>query len=256
MDLTKRTALTALALVAAAACSDGIGPAFDDAGLNEDLAAVAAVAALDDVQSMVLETDGGSAVSGAPAAMTGFGPHGGLAPNDVMTRTFSRTFFDVDGLEMDGFDRLLTASVEMVWTVSGTVTRDIWSGSVERSRTTVLSGLEGEETTRTWNGTGSDIVSRSQFRPTTDEQRTYDLTASTVITDVVVGVPRSENPYPLSGSISYDMVVTITTPDGTRTRERTATIVFDGTQFATLTVNGEVFEVDLDDRQGRHPRRR
>ena len=70
------------------------------------------------------------------------------------------------------------------------------------------------------------------------------------------GVPRSENPWPLSGTIIHHALITFTRPDGERTRERTATITFNGTQFVIVNVNGEDFEIDLADRTGRRPPRR
>ena len=34
--------------------------------------------------------------------------------------------------------------------------------------------------------------------------RSYDMTSTTVISDVVHAVPREENPYPLSGTITRE----------------------------------------------------
>jgi hypothetical protein len=59
-------------------------------------------------------------------------------------------------------------------------------------------------------------------------------------------VPRAENPWPLSGTITRVITVVITNgPNGDVTHERTVVITFNGTQFVTLTVNGEEFELDL-----------
>jgi hypothetical protein len=49
------------------------------------------------------------------------------------------------------------------------------------------------------------------------------------------------------------MTVTITTEDGTRTKTREVIITFDGTQYPEMTVDGELFEVDLDARDGERP---
>ena len=71
------------------------------------------------------------------------------------------------------------------------------------------------------------------------------------------GVPREDNPYPLSGTITRDMTAVIVNgPNGDETRTRHVIITFNGTQFPTMTVNGELFEVDLSTREGRHPLRR
>ncbi len=107
-----------------------------------------------------------------------------------------------------------------------------------------VSGLLGPETSRTWNGTGSGEVSRSQH---SDEHgdRSYDMSSSVVIADVVRNLPRDLNPWPMSGTITRSVTVTITTADGVVTRERTAVLTFNGTQFVILLVNGEEYEVDL-----------
>ena len=87
--------------------------------------------------------------------------------------------------------------------------------------------------------------------------RSYDMTGTTVISDVVHGVPREDNPYPLSGTMTRDMTAVIVNgPNGDETRTRHVIITFNGTQFPTMTLNGELFEVDLSTREGRHPLRR
>jgi hypothetical protein len=72
------------------------------------------------------------------------------------------------------------------------------------------------------------------------------------IENVVHGVPIEDNPYPLSGSITRDMTVLIIggKNDG-ETHSRLAVITFNGTQFATVTVNGETYEIDLAAHKGR-----
>lgn len=240
MKLT-RLGLLLLPAVALAACSEANGPndALDQA-IDQDVAVVAADAAIGDVQQMVLPV-GAPAVVSADAA----GP----------PATFSRTvtFFDADGVEQSAYNPLTTASINVVVDLSHAVEREGWSASVERHRDLTVSGLEGQETSRIWNGTSSGTVMRSRHTEA-NGTRTYDMTTSSVITDVVVGVPRSENPWPLSGTITRTIMITITNgPNGDVTRERTVTIEFNGTQFATLTVNGETFEVDLAARDRQRP---
>ena len=119
-----------------------------------------------------------------------------------------------------------------------------------------ITGLEGDETTRTANGTGSGTVSKSRHSDVNGD-RSYEMTSTSITTDVVHTVPRKENPYPLSGTITRDVTVVIVNGrNGDKTRTRHVVITFDGTQFAHLTVNGESFEVDLSARDGRHPVRK
>ena len=231
MKLARIGGLALLSTLALAACNDANGPSELDQAIDEDVAAVAADAVLEDLQQMYVSL-GFQAASGASF--------------DV-PRDFSRTvsFFDAAGNQQDAYDPLTTASIHMLIEMSGTVERDGWVATIARSRDVTVSGLEGEETERTWNGTSSADVTRSQH---TDENgtRTYDMSGVGTIEDVVRGVPREDNPWPLSGTITRLITVVITNgPDGDVTHERTVVVTFNGTQFATLTVNGEEFELDL-----------
>ncbi len=234
MKVARIGSLALLTTIALAACNDANGPSEEeDLALNEAVAAVAADAAIEDVKQMFV------ALGAEPALGVAYDAAG--PPRD-----FSRTvtFYDAAGTIMDGYDAELTASINIVVEASGTVERQGWTATVSRSRDLTVSGLAGPETSRTWNGTGSGTVTGSQH---TDEHgdRSYDMASSVVIDAVVRNLPREENPWPASGTITRTVTITITTADGVVTRERTAVLTFDGTQFALLTVNGEEYEVDL-----------
>jgi hypothetical protein len=232
----------------------------DDAGttLDADLgdldlavATVAAEATLDDVESMTIESVGLL----APGLAGIQGPQGKLAPGDDLERSRVVTFYDEGGAVMDEFDPLLTERVEIDVDIEGSLERPMWTGQVERHRDIIVSGLLGDETERTWNGTGSDEHSAVRVLDEGDMERSFEGQAT--IEDVVVAVPRSENPWPISGTITRHVEVTVVNgPQGDLTRERTVVVTFDGTQYPTMTVNGEEFEIDLADRQGHRPRRR
>lgn len=245
MKLARICGLALLATFALAGCNDANGPSELDQDIDEDVAIVAADAVLEDLQQMFISL-GSQAASGVSFDVA--------AP----PRNFSRTvsFFDAEGNEQDAYNPLTTASIHMLIEMSGAVERDGWTATIERSRDVTVSGLEGEETERTWNGTSSTEVARSQH---TDEDgtRSYDMSGVGTIKDVVRGVPRDENPWPLSGTITRTIKVVITNgPDGDVTRERTVVVTFNGTQFATLTVNGEEFELDLAARESARAVRR
>jgi hypothetical protein len=226
MKRTVTQAVALLATLAVSACDDVSAP--DDADvLNADLAVVAADATLDGLSVM---QDPGMGIHRAD-------------------RTRTITFFDGSGAEQDRYDALTTASIRFTFDAAGTAARGPWSATIERHRELTVSGLAGEETTRTWNGSGSETITRSR---TSDERgtRTYDLAGEFTIANVVVPVPGSDAPWPLSGTITRHYLVTLTTPDGTVTRERTVVITFNGTQTATAVVNGETFEIDLATRRG------
>ncbi len=235
MKLARIGGLALLSTFALAACNDANGPSELDQAIDEDVALVAADAALEDLQQMFFS------VGSQPASGVSF---------DVPTN-FSRTvsFFDDAGVLQDAYNPLTTASIRILIEMSGAVERDGWTATIARSRDVTVSGLAGQETVRTWNGTSSTEVTRSQH---TDENgtRTYEMSGVGTIEDVVRGVPRDVNPWPLSGTITRSITVVITNgPNGNVTHERTVVITFDGTQFATLTVNGEEFELDLAARQ-------
>ncbi len=233
MKLTRTGSLALLTTIALAACNDSNGPSAEDLALNEAVAVVAADAAIEDVKQMFF------ALPAEPALGASY--DAAAVPRDIL-RTV--TFYDAGGLVMDAYNAETTASINIVIEASGEVTKDGWTATVSRSRDLTVSGLEGAETSRTWNGTGSGTVTGSRH---TDEHgdRNYEMSSSGVIDSVVRGLPRETNPWPLSGTITRTVSVTITTADGVVTRERTAVLTFNGTQFVILLVNGEEYEVDL-----------
>jgi len=233
--------LMALGLaVAVAACSDSTSlPGFDSELLDADVALVAADGVMSDLaSSAALMADPGST-------------RGGMGERNVTV-----TFFDAAGNEQDSLDDLTTATIVRSSSISREASRDGWTASVEASREQTITGLEGEETSRTVNGSGTEHVVRS-LHSDDNGTRSYDMTSAVTWNDVVHGVPRSENPYPLSGSITRAVTIAIVNgPNGDETRSRDVVVTFDGTQFATLTLDGETMEIDLSTRSGRSPFRR
>ena len=224
--------LVALPLIALVACSDTTGPESQ----------------LESLVTLDME------VVSADAIIADVAEQGQVFPPPDGAGTV--TYYDGLGNVQETFDELTTASIHIVREGSHEGGRENWSGAVTRSREITITGLEGDETTRTVNGTGSSTVSRSRHSDENGD-RSYDVTGTTVISDVVHGVPREDNPYPLSGTITRDMTAVIVNgPNGDETRTRHVIITFNGTQFPTMMVNGELFEVDLSTREGRHPLRR
>ena len=247
MRLARMGSLGLLTVLLLAACNDANSPSETDQELNEDLALVIADAVIEDVQQMNLVLGlGGEAATDAALDMA--------AP----PRNFSRTvsFFDEDGDPQDAYNPELTASMVIVVSMSGAVERGDWSASVERNRTLTVTGLLGQETERIWNGFGDATVTRSHHSDENGD-RSYNMTADFVIEDVVRALPRTEHPWPISGQITRHVVVTIVNgPNGDVTHERTVIITFNGTQFATLLIGDEEFEIDLGARDGERGFRR
>ncbi len=250
-----RSAVAFAAALAIGACSDTTGPeALDDALLLE-AAMVAADATLEDINTWAQPF----AFGGGPQGVPGFGrqhaapgrPGGHHAIGGEFSGTREVTFYDADGNEQDRFDALTTDVVHFVTEINGEVSRDTWSASISRTRDMTVSGMAGEETHRTFNGSGSEDVSRSGT--VGDVSRSHEMSGSFTYSDVVVPIPGSDPRYPVSGTITRSMNVTHTSGDETRTRSVEITITFDGDETATIIVNGEEMEIDLTTREGRNP---
>jgi hypothetical protein len=254
------SAIPAVALLAA--CSETQAPMDDDALFNYDVAQYVAETNSDDIVLMTTE---------AQFAMSpGLANHQNcerrpLSRIRCQPRRFSGdgnlniardvTYYTFDGdvlVVMDEYDALNTEAINYVVTLEGSreATRDgrQLSMTVSRASDYTVSGLFGEETQRIWNGSGSAEVNRTR---TSDDQgtRTYDMSSTKTVDNVIIAVPRAGT-WPLSGTITRE--VTVEVVDGLedpRTRTRTVVITFDGTQFATIDINGEVFTLDLENRE-------
>lgn len=232
MKSTRMLGLLALAGIAVG-CGDALAPDELDQQITEDAANMAADAALEDLAQMGL--------------VVGTVSFDGGTPN---TRSRVVTFYDEDDVEQNAYNPLTTASMNIVVDISGAVEREGWSASVERMRDLWVTGLLGTEETRTWNGTGSGAVSHIRHSDENGD-RTFEMASSVLIEDVVRAVPRIDNPWPLSGTITRTVSVTITNgPNGDVSRSRTVVITFNGTQYATMMVGGEEFELDLGAQDG------
>jgi len=237
----RNLSLACAALIGLAACDDGVtnSIAFDEEGLIIDAALVAADGMFQDLALMSTPKTG----AGLAATYDTNGTE--VEGSTAFSRT--RTFYDALGVEQDRYDPESTASVHTVTSVERNVSHTFWSAAIDRDRDMWVTGLEGEETQRTWNGTGTGDVQRSRH-PEDGSERTYDMQSSSVVEDVVRGVPRNEFPYPLSGTITRTIHAVITIDGVEEVRDVVVVITFDGDNTATMDVNGEIFEVDLDER--------
>jgi hypothetical protein len=236
-------ALTAAVALGAIACEDGVTDtsALDEIALRADVALVAADGMFQDLALM--------ATPGTWAGM-GVGPQEvGMGVEVQGSKTFSRTvtFFDAGGIEQSKYDPLTTAWMEVVTDLTRQVSHTFWSAEIARHREMEVSGLEGEETERTWNGSGTGDVLRSRH-PEDGSERVYDMASSSVIENVVRALPRSENPWPMSGTITRTIHAEITVDGVTEVRDVVTVITFNGTQFVTMTVDGVEYEIDLAER--------
>lgn len=250
--------LTVAASVALAGCGENAGPDLADQALTLNAALVVADATLEDLTlartPFAFGPQGAGGMRsgpGNPGSMGEPGGHRGIG--GALSGTRSVTFYDVGGHEQDAYDALTTASIHFLMEIDGAVERTGWSGSVSRTRDMTVSGLEGEETARTFNGTGAESVSRSRTLEDGSEA-TFDLEGTFTHTALVVPVPGSDSRYPLSGTVTRTMSVTVVKGlDGDVTRSVNVAITFNGTNTATAVVNGKTYEIDLDTRPGGFP---
>ncbi len=235
-------------LMWAAACSDAPNDPLDAAEetrLTLDVAAYVADQTIDDIAVMTFETQGlfGGPIAGPPGGgMHGFGFDGSLS----VTRTVE--FFDADGEPMDWYHAEDTDSIHIYFLLEGERSRTTDRGSmtmeVRRERNMGVSGLAGIETERTWNGTGASSKERAVV---SDEwgDRSYEMSSTSIVTNVVIRLPHAENPWPVSGTIERTVHVEWVKDGETRTRDCTVLITFNDTQFVTIVINGEEFLFDL-----------
>ena len=239
----------AAAFLLVAACSDTLNDPLtsaEEAALNFDVAAYAGDATVDDIAMMTDEAD-----QVLPAGPFSRGPGFGRLSDYEVSRSI--TFYngeDPQG-EMDAYDPLLTASINIVFEMSGSRARETDRGTlthtISRSRDMTVSGLLGEETERTWNGTGSSAKNASVVSDATGD-RSYSFSASSIITDVVIPVPRGSG-WPLSGTIERTVTAEWVVGEETRERMRTVLVEFNGTHLVPITVNGELFTLNLETRE-------
>lgn len=238
------------ALLLLGACGTELGaPDAEEQQISLDVAYYAADATSDDIVLMTTEAD----ATMLPTFRTQQGcerlgffrircPQRHFGDNINFTREV--TFYDEFEEEMEFFHRDATESINMVTSFEGTRSRENLTVTVSRDRDMTVSGLLGAETDRTWNGTGSSTANRTRLSDENGD-REYDMTSTSTILNVVHAVPR-QGTWPLSGTITRNVTVVIVSGEDTKTRTRTVVIEFDGTQFASITVNGEIFTFDLE----------
>lgn len=234
-------AFSAILALGITACDEGTTDptAFDFDALNADVALVAADGMFQDLAHMQ-----------GPTVWGGIGPGPEVAAIEFEgSRSFSKTvtFFDADGNEQSRYDPLTTASMRIETELEREVSHTFWSADIHRTRDMTVSGMEGVEAERTWNGDGEGEVSKSRH-PEGGAEREYEMTSSAVIDNVVRGVPHATYPYPKSGSITRTIHAKITVDGVTEVRDIVATITFDGDNTAIMKVGDDTWEVNLDDR--------
>lgn len=181
---------------------------------------------------------------------------------DGLTFTRTITYLDLNGdpiVDGEGnplYDESITDAVHYEISVVGDISREWWSASIDRQRDLTVTGLlndnDGDDSNDdgvvTWTGSGTGDVERSRHSDG-GELRVYHMISSSTINNVVVPYPRTEDGWPLSGTIERGVTITRTLPSGeTETVQRDVTVTFTGDQYATVTVGDETFTLDLSER--------
>ena len=229
-------------------------PSLTDAQISRDVAASAGQAvALDVVDLLRGEVAAGlTSFAAATCPYDAASSYHVCAPVTLEERTIARRFQfrDASGTATQGYDAELTASVNFLRTLDGSVsgaTSDglAWTRGVHETSNRTVSGLAGGETQRVWNGT--DTGADTTIYTGGSNTRTYAASVSQTATDVVVAVPRVALSWPLSGTITRVVTAKLTQSSTTAVRNvvRTATVTFNGTSSVPIVVNGLTCTLDL-----------
>ncbi len=163
------------------------------------------------------------------------------ATHNNLTLDRSFAFFDASNTAQSAYDPQTTAKANFQSAVAGTVAHDGWTAAVRRNRDFTVTGLAGTEIRRTWNGTGSGSMSGTNSD--NGVSRTYTLNTTSTLSNVLVALPRVQNPWPLSGTANH-------TVNGTRTRVGAETVSQSLSRSATITFNGtSIVPLDVGDKQ-------
>ena len=250
-----------VALVALmAACGDDSSlliprtPSFTDAQISRDVAAAAGQAVALDVVDLLRGEVAAGLTSNAAASCpydAASGYH--VCPSltlDALTIARRFQFRDASGTAAQSYDASLTASVNFLRTLDGSVSGSTseglaWTRGIHETSNRTVSGMAGDETQRVWNGT--DIGADTTVYTGASNSRTYAASVSQTATDVVVAVPRSATSWPLSGTVTRVVTAKLTQTSTTAVRNivRTATVTFNGTSSVPIVVNGLACTLDL-----------
>ena len=282
MVRTSARALVALATVlSSTACLDMNGPNRQASATSDLVLAVAAagtVGQLDAVRGAGFPGLGRRGmfpqIGGAPACEASTGGHPCAPHGDTTGVTRSVTWLDAAGATQAAYDSLLTATATFVLDIN----RSDSLGSHVEHRTMTATGLVGNETTRTWNGSATlNHAGAGRFRPLGPGMGPQGMggghgpggmgagpgggpfggnppafvavAETTTVNNVVLPQPAAQGSYPQGGTINTRSNILVVSAAGDTTREaRVITVAFDGTSTAQITVNGETRAVDLSKR--------
>ena len=181
-------------------------------------------------------------------------PEAVLAADTTFTRgsftiTLSRTFYDAGGNQLQQWDPSAVRAVIGSW-VRGTVTSPRYQATVGRTGTLDVNGLAAALDTLTFDGTATDTTDARYT--SLDGTRTADVhvLATRTLAAVKVLKNRTANPWPLSGTATWNVAVDkyASGPQGGIEAHYTAVVVvtFNATELVDVAVNGRYhYRLDL-----------
>jgi hypothetical protein len=270
--------LATLPLLALPACSSS-GNGMTPSSLNGK-AAAASVATLASPDVPIFEVGSASTSAAFTGDSSGGGPAGpGPCQFGDSTGQFScpdsrkgplsltrkLIFRDAAGNVQSSFDKATTESIEIQTSADGTISRP-GGGTVTIHRTgdMTTSGLSGEATTHTLNGTEQGTVDAAWTLPdgtnATENTTIADTTNNLVVpipakpagqgpgSGTGPNMPSSARPFPLSGSRTHTTSTTSMHGTDTKTTSSSRTETFDGTGIVqvVMTVNGQTKTCTVD----------
>ena len=237
-------AATILALGGCGKTSDvtGLGAAAQQAA--DDIAVEVGASASADRGGFLTEIEGTGAavpVAARPATIEGLAAAETTFARGPFTITLDRTFYDIDGNALQQWDPSAVRAEFPSW-VRGAATGVRYQATVGRAGVLSVSGLAAAMDTLVFDGTATDTTD-ARFT-SLDGVRTVDVhvLATRVPAGVRVLKNRTVNPWPLSGTVTWNVAVDkyAIGPQGGIEARYTAVVVvtFDGTPSADASVNG------------------
>ena len=151
----------------------------------------------------------------------------------------------------------VTDSINHAWTADGTVdpaetqgNKVITVADSARGNLTILRAPAGGTAVVTppqhsWTGAGA-VHHSATWTGDNNVVRTFTQTGSDSVNAVLFQMPRDQNPYPLSGSITLNFNEHFTAGDFTHNRTQRFVVTFNGTHIAQLQDGGLICDLDLD----------
>jgi hypothetical protein len=238
------TSLLLLSVIAACA-NDSTAPSADEIDATADALAFAERLALPGTN---VDRETGSAPVGASRQPCRYDEAEGRWVCPPITRdglTFYRSFayVDGDGNPMRRFDPLLTAATNTRNAISGTFQRDEMTARIRSAGEMTVSGMIGEETTRTLDGRETG---RREVELATDQGAATSIVEFANRTVAVVipvvrrtdGAPSSRQ-WPISGQTVRGHAVSLTRNGETHTQRWRETTTFNGTAIVSVEIVSE-----------------